>query len=104
MEIITGNKPFAGLDAYVKNIGKGKNRIHGSPKEAPKGSLSEDKVALSPEAKQIQEAKKSLDALPDVREDKVAEIKGQIEAGTYTIDGEKIAFKMIRESILDRLF
>ena len=103
MEIITGNKPFSGLDAYVKNVGKGKNRINGSPKEAPKGGLSEDKVALSPEAKQIQDVKKRLDSLPDVREDKVAEIKEQIEAGTYTIDGEKIAFKMIRESILDRL-
>ena len=103
MDIITGNKPFAGLDAYVKNIGKGKNRINGSPKEAPKGGLSEDKVALSPEAKQIQDAKKRLDSLPDVREDKVAEIKGRIEAGTYTIDGEKIAFKMVRESVLDAL-
>jgi negative regulator of flagellin synthesis FlgM len=104
MEMITGNKPFSGLDAYVKNIGKGKARINGSPEEAPKGGgLTEDKVALSPEAKQIQDVKKRLDSLPDVREDKVAEIKEQIEAGTYTIDGEKIAFKMIRESILDAM-
>ena len=103
MEMITGNKPFTGLDAYVKNIGKGKNRVHGSPEEAPKGGLTEDKVALSPEAKQIQDVKKRLDSLPDVREDKVSEIKEQIEAGTYTIDGEKIAFKMIRESLLGEL-
>ena len=102
MEMITGNKPFSGLDAYVKNVDKGKNRVHGSPEEAPKGGgLTEDRVALSPEAKQIQEVRKRLDSLPDVREDKVAEIKEQIAAGTYTIDGEKIAFKMIRESILD---
>ena len=104
MEMITGNKPFSGLDAYVKNVDKGKNRVHGSPEEAPKGGLSEDKVALSPEAKQMQEAKRLLDSLPDIREDKVAEVKGQIEAGTYNIDGEKIAFKMIRESLLDELF
>ena len=100
---ITGNNPFTRLDAYVKNIGKEKNRVQGASEEVPKGILSEDKVALSPAAKEIQEAKKILDALPDVREDKVAEIKGQIEAGTYTIDGEKIAFKMIRESIFDAL-
>jgi len=102
MEII-GNSPFSKLDAYVKISGKEKNRVQGSPKGAPKGGLSEDKVALSPEAKQIQEAKKLLDSLPDIREDKVAEIKEQIEAGTYNIDGEKIAFKMIRESILNEL-
>ncbi|MBL7202868.1 MAG: flagellar biosynthesis anti-sigma factor FlgM [Desulfobacteraceae bacterium] len=100
---ITGNHPFARLDAYVKNIGKEKNRVHGSPREAPKGGLSEDKVALSPEAKQIQEAKRLLDSLPDIREDKVAEIKEQIESGAYNIDGEKIAFKMIKESILNEL-
>ena len=102
MEII-GNSPFARLDAYVKINGKEKNRVQGSPKEAPKGGLLEDKVALSPEAKQIQDVRKRLDSLPDVREEKVAEIKEQIEAGTYTIDGEKIAFKMIRESIFDAL-
>jgi len=100
---ITGNSPFSKLDAYVKNIGKEKNRVHGSPREAPKGGLSEDKVALSPEAKQIQEAKKLLDSLPDVREEKVAEIREQIENGTYSVDSEKIAFKMIRESILNEL-
>lgn len=100
---ITGNNPFARLDAYVKNIGKEKDRVHGSPKEAPKGVLSEDKVALSPEAKQIQVAKKLLDSLPDIREEKVAEIMDRIENGTYSVDSEKIAFKMIRESILDEL-
>lgn len=103
MEIITGSKPFCRLDAYVKNVGKEKNRVDGSSKEAPGGGILEDKVALSPEAKQIQEAKKRLDALSEVREDKVAEIRGQIDAGTYHIDSEKIAFKMIRESILDEL-
>ena len=103
MEITAGSKPFSGINAYVKNIGKGKDRINGSPEEAPKGGRTEDRVALSPEAKQIQDVKKHLDSLPDVREDKVAEIKEQIEAGTYSIDGEKIAFKMLRESLLDEL-
>ena len=101
---ITGSNPFARLDAYVKNIGKEKNRVQGSPKEASRGGgLSEDKIALSPEAKQIQEAKKLLDSLPDIREDKVAEIKEQIEAGTYNIDSEKIAYRMIRESLLNEM-
>ena len=56
---ITGNSPFARLDAYVKNIGKEKKTVHGSPEEAPKRGLSEDKVALSPEVKQMQKAKPS---------------------------------------------
>ncbi len=101
---ITNNNPFTRLDAYVKNIGKEKDRVQGSPGEAPKGGgLSEDTIALSPEAKQIQEAKKLLDSLPDIREDMVSEIKEQIEAGTYNIDSEKIAFRMIRESLLNEM-
>ena len=100
---ITGNNPYARVDAYVKNIGKEKNRAQGSSTEAPKRIVSEDKVALSPEAKQIQEAKKIIDSLPDIREDKVAEIRARIEDGTYSVDSEKIASKMIKESILNEL-
>ncbi len=101
---ITGNNPFSKLDAYVRNVGKEKSRVHGSPGEAPKGDgLSEDTVALSPEAKQMQEVKNILDSLPDVREEKVAEIRGRIEDGTYSVDSGKIAFKMMRESILNDL-
>jgi len=98
---ITGNNPFARLDAYVKNIGKEKTGVQDSPDTAPKEGLSEDTVALSPEAKQVQEAKRLLDSLPDIREDKVAEIRGRIENGTYNIDSEKIAFGIIKESILN---
>ena len=100
---ITGNSPFARVDAYVKNIGKEKNRAQSSPNGAPKEVLTEDKVALSSEAKQIQAAKRIVDSLPDIREEKVAEIRERIENGTYRVDSEKIAFRMIKESILDQL-
>ncbi len=100
---ITGNNPFAQLDAYVKNIGPKKNRVQSSLTEAPKEGLSEDRVALSPEAKKIQEAKKIIDALPDIREDKVAEIRARIQNGAYTVDSEKVAFGIMKESILNEL-
>ena len=100
---ITNNNPFTRLDAYVKNIGKEKDRAQNSPNAVPKEVLTEDKVALSSEARQIQEAKKIIDSLPDIREEKVAEIRERIENGTYRVDSEKIAFRMIKESILDQL-
>ena len=62
-----------------------------------------DRVELSQTAIEMQRAKKMADAVPDIREEKVAEIKTQIENGTYKIDSEKIASKMIRESILLKL-
>jgi flagellar biosynthesis anti-sigma factor FlgM len=39
--------------------------------------------------------------LPDVREEKVQQIKSQVEKGTYNVSAEKIAGKMVEESIVD---
>jgi negative regulator of flagellin synthesis FlgM len=44
-----------------------------------------------------------LESIPDVREDKVAELKEQVESGTYEIDAEKIAEKMLKDSLLNDL-
>jgi negative regulator of flagellin synthesis FlgM len=61
----------------------------------------EEKVDLSTMAKDIQQAKNALSKLPDVREEKVQQIKSQVEKGTYNVSAEKIAGKMVEESIVD---
>jgi negative regulator of flagellin synthesis FlgM len=60
-----------------------------------------EKVELSGNVKDMQNIKKAIDELPDVREDKVLGLKKQIQEGTYNINGEKIAGKMLGESLLD---
>ena len=60
-----------------------------------------DKVVLSSRAKEIVEAKKIIDSMPDIREEKVAAIKKEIENGTYKVDGKKVALNIIKESILN---
>lgn len=64
-------------------------------------SKTEEKVDLSTMAKEIQQAKVEVSRLPDVREEKVQEIKDQVEKGTYNVNGEQIANKMVGESIID---
>jgi|OpeIllAssembly_1097287.scaffolds.fasta_scaffold10172_4 negative regulator of flagellin synthesis FlgM len=66
--------------------------------------LKTDTVVISDAAKRIQEAQSQIQAIPDVRADKVAELKAQIENGSYEIKPDKIAGKMIRESLLNDLF
>jgi flagellar biosynthesis anti-sigma factor FlgM len=44
-----------------------------------------------------------LETIPDVREDKVAQLKEQIENKTYDMDEEKIAGKMIKDALLNDL-
>jgi negative regulator of flagellin synthesis FlgM len=104
MEITRGN-PFGKIDSYVKQVDKDKTKSGAvSDNQRSNGMLpSKDSVELSPKAKEMQEAMKILDTLPDVREDKVAQIKQQIEEGSYEIDGKKIAEKMIGESLINDL-
>ena len=59
---------------------------------------SNDRVSLSPQARELMEAQRLLADMPDVREDKVREIKQRIEEGRYRIESETIAAQMIREA------
>jgi len=68
-----------------------------------KQETKSDTVVLSDTAKKIQETQTQLKAIPDVREDKVAQLKEQIENGTYEIDEEKIADKMLKDSLFNDL-
>jgi negative regulator of flagellin synthesis FlgM len=64
-------------------------------------------VELSDKAKtRASEQKKAFDIAkntPDVREDRVAEIKAKIQAGTYEVDSGKIADGMLREAFMEHL-
>ncbi|MFO7985601.1 MAG: flagellar biosynthesis anti-sigma factor FlgM [Desulfatiglandaceae bacterium] len=96
---IFGDNRLANLDAYLKGI-RDKNRADASSSKGSGDAGSTDKVELSPEAKQIQKAKKLVDALPDIRKEKVEEIKSRIKAGAYEVDSEKVASKMMEESLI----
>jgi negative regulator of flagellin synthesis FlgM len=81
-------------DNYVGNANSDKQTVSVAARP-------EEKVDLSTQAKDIQQAKSALSAVPDVREEKVQEIKNQVENGKYNVSAEKIAGKMVGESIVD---
>ena len=64
-------------------------------------TIATEKVDLSNKAKDIQKIKQVLDQTPEVRDEKVKELKRQIESGNYAIDPGKIADKMLGESLID---
>jgi negative regulator of flagellin synthesis FlgM len=64
-------------------------------------SSSTDKVELSARSKEMQKIHEVLQKTPDIRAERVASLKKQIEEGTYDVKSEAIADKMIKESILD---
>jgi negative regulator of flagellin synthesis FlgM len=80
-------KDSVNIEAYVNQV-QDKDKV--------------DATSEQPE-KQQTEAQNQLEAIPDVREDKVAQLKEQIENGTYDMDEEKIAHKMISDALLNDL-
>ena len=96
---INGNQGI-GIDAYANQV-QDKNKV-GTPDNQPeKTGVKADTVVISDAAKRVQEARRQLDDIPDVREDKVSQLRSQIQNGTYEIDADKIAGKMIKESLLN---
>ena len=62
---------------------------------------STDKVELSAESKEMQKIYEVLKSTPDVRAEKVSELKKQVQEGSYQVDSGAVAEKMIKESLLD---
>ncbi len=78
-----------------------KKAATGPEKQTAGGVVAEEKVSLSSTARDFQKAQKAIEELPDVREEKVHGLKDQIQAERYDVNGEKIAEKMLSESLLD---
>ncbi len=58
-------------------------------------SSGRDAVEISSIGKDIQTVKAAVKSAPDIRESKVADLKKQIEAGTYNVSGESFADKLL---------
>ena len=95
-------KDSVNIEAYVNQV-QDKDKVDATSEQPEKQQTKADTVVLSDMAKKVQEAQKQLKAMPDVREDKVAQLKEQIENGTYEINEEKIADKMLKDSLLNDL-
>ncbi|MBU8910843.1 MAG: flagellar biosynthesis anti-sigma factor FlgM [Desulfobacterales bacterium] len=94
----TGNSLTELIAQYKTN----ENKVTPEPeKPAADSVVQEERVSLSSAAKDIQRAEQAVKELPDIREEKVRELQDQIETGKYEVSGEKIAGKMISESVLD---
>ena len=88
------------IDAYVNQV-QDKNKVDPSENKSDKAAVKTDTVVISDAAKRIQEVRGQLDEVPDVDDEKVARLRNEIENGTYEINADKIAGKMIREGLIN---
>lgn len=54
-----------------------------------------DSVSLSNQAKNLKQLEQKLGDYPEMDDDRIAEIRSALENGTYKIDAEKLAQKML---------
>lgn len=82
------------IDAYsaVSNIYTNKSKIRTATVSQV---ASSDKVEISQFGRDFQIAKQAVKDAPDVREDKVKDIKSRLLAGTYNISSRELADKLV---------
>src|ERR1051326_9205510 len=83
---------------YVQNTdatqGAAAARPHNGQNRAPRTQQG-DTVSLSDNAKSLASARQSVQAAPDVRDHKVADIKQRVQDGTYDVPSRVLARKML---------
>jgi negative regulator of flagellin synthesis FlgM len=62
-----------------------------------------DALVLSPQAQEILSLKERLAQVPEVRSEKVAELRAAIDRGTYKVSGREVAEKILARAIVDEL-
>lgn len=97
---ISENNVNLAQQAYGKEIEAAK------PPEVPKeeanpGAVQKagDTVSLSQSARDIRLAEEAVEAAPEVRENVVQDLKKEVDNGTYKVDSNQIADKMVGSNI-----
>ncbi len=94
---INNNKPPEGPEQH--NI---KKPSETSKAGAPAGGAASgpaDSIRISKQGKEAAQIVEAIGKLPDVRTDRVNEMKQAIDSGNYNVDAGKVAQKMISEIV-----
>lgn len=63
-----------------------------------------DRLELSVKSREISHLQDLIQSTPDVREERVQQVRSQIESGTYNVKAEKISEKIVGGNLLDEVF
>ena len=64
-------------------------------------AVESDAVSISEKGNDVSEMTRTLKELPDVRADKIADLKERIANGTYNVSGKDIAAKIVNTALED---
>lgn len=86
------------IDAY-NQIAQlyGVQKTYNNPKIDKMASMGSDQLSISQDGYNYQVAKTAVSEASDIREDRVAKLKAQIQAGTYSVDPAMFANKLLEK-------
>jgi negative regulator of flagellin synthesis FlgM len=91
------------IDGVAPNTQLAPEKTQGKTAERSEEVLTKDQVTVSETAKNIARLMVETSNLPDIRTDRVEELKNAINSGTYEVKGSEVAGKIIREALIDKL-
>jgi len=97
---ISSERSLINLEAYIKSAQESEG-LKSSRRQEQREVTQTESVNLSHKAKDLQKAREVMEVTPEIRENKVGQLKREIEAGTYSVKRDEIATKMVRESLID---
>lgn len=98
MKVAQNNTPIQ-LDAYVRQIQQQRSQQVEVEKSNAAQQGRSDTVQLSAEAKKVQQAAAQAQVeQSEARDEKVRQVKMDIEKGTYKVDSAQVATDMLRET------
>ena len=97
---VHGGNGSGNVDLYIKS--KVNKKDDKKVESSPEREVT-DSVEISQQSSEIRKVKEVIMEQPEVRTETVKKIKKEIDEGTYKVDGEKVAEKIIKENILDEL-
>ena len=86
------------IDAY-NQIAQlyGAQKTYNTQKANKSASMGSDQLSISQAGYSYQAAKAAVSEASDVREDKVAQLKAQIQNGTYSVSPDDFASKLLEK-------
>ncbi|MFQ5750085.1 MAG: flagellar biosynthesis anti-sigma factor FlgM [Planctomycetota bacterium] len=104
-------KGFPDQEGFLNRVGQAQgagetdraDRREGPADGSPVSGTTEEKVVLSQGGREILRARQLAEASPEVRMEKVAELKEAIREGRYRVDAAKLADSLLRDPLLNIL-
>ena len=98
---ITNNKHAGVVDTLLKSVDN--KTVKEQATDMRRSMDVTDKVELSGNKKIVESLVERVKAIPDVRQDKVDQIRQAIKSETYNVKGELVAKSILKSNILDTI-